>query len=365
MRRTSNRLIALTLHGLRRTAERHVIGPATPSSVDCADTLPVVSVVIPGRNVAPFIGDALFSLTRQFDDPGVMEVVFVDDGSTDGSSGIVERHADRLPGLRILCNESSRGVSAARNQGVAAARGRYIAFLDGDDWFAPGRLPSLVADIERLGCDFLRTDVIKARGAGRELHRAPQARRGMCLDPRRSILPADRGTMVDHPLVGAGLYDRRLVDAGLLTFSEDLRTAEDRLWTWNLMLNADSFAVVDSPGFVYRRGVATSLTLTLDDKLLDYLRAFDMVRSTLAGRDDWHAFTPKLIQSVFAITDHHLGSFEAMPPELRQEAFARTHQLLLRFDEAEVDSVVRMLAPERKKRLQLVLNDLTKTRSIR
>jgi len=335
-----------------------VIGSATQPSAASAGDLPVVSVVIPGRNVAPFIGDALFSLTRQFDDPAVMEVVFVDDGSTDDSAAIVESHADRLPGVRVLRNETSRGVSHARNQGVAAARGHYIAFLDADDWFAPKHLASLVADIERLGCDFVRTDVIKARGADRELHRAPQARRGVCLDPRGSILPADRGTMVDHPLVGAGLYNRRLIDRGLLAFSEDLRTAEDRLWTWNLLLNADSFAVVDSPGFVYRRGVATSLTQTLDDKLLDYLAAFDTVRVTLAGREEWRAFTPKLIQSVFAITDHHLGSFEAMSPELREALLTRTRALLLRFDDADVDAVVRMLAPERKKRLRRVLTSL-------
>ena len=342
-----------------------MIGSPTPPPATPTGDLPVVSVVIPGRNVAPFVGDALFSLTRQFEDAAIMEVVFIDDGSTDESSAIVESHADRLPGLRVLRNETSRGVSHARNQGVEAARGRYIAFLDADDWFAPKHLRSLVGDIERLGCDFVRTDVIKARGADRELQRAPQALRGVCLDPRDSILPADRGTMVDHPLAGAGLYDRRLIDAGLLTFSEDLRTAEDRLWTWNLLLRAGSFAVVDSPGFVYRRGVATSLTQTLDDKLLDHLKAFETVRVLLAGRDEWRAFTPKLIQSVFAITDHHLGSFDAMSPELRAALLSRTHDLLMRFDAADLDAMVSALAPERKKRLRRILSDLATVRGSR
>jgi glycosyltransferase involved in cell wall biosynthesis len=311
--------------------------------------------VIPGKNAAPFIGDALFSLTRQFDDARVMEVIFVDDGSTDGGADIVARHRDHLPGLVIVRNETAGGVSRARNQGIAIARGRYLSFLDADDWFAPGHLASLVRDIERLGCDFLRTDVIKSRGSKRELKRAPQGRRGVCLDPRSSILPYDRLTMVDHTWAQAGLYDRRLLDAGLLEFSEGLRTAEDRLWAWRLHLQADSYAVVDAPGFVYRMGTPDSLTQTLDDKLLDYLLAFDSVRVLIDQNRERERFMPKVIQTVFAMTDHHMDSLDRMPPELQKELPARARELLMRFDAAEVDGVVRMLSPERRARLHLIL----------
>ena len=74
------------------------------------------------------------------------------------------------------------------------------------------------------------------------------------------ILPVDAYTMVDHPWPQAGMCHRRLIDKGLMHFDEELPTAECRLWTWGLFLNASSYAVLDTAGFIYRKGTPTSLT---------------------------------------------------------------------------------------------------------
>ena len=98
---------------------------------------PLVSVIVPAKDQAPYISDALASLALQFDDPAALEVLVVDDGSTDGTGGLAASFADRLPGLRVLRNESPVGLATARNQGLDAAASGYIAYLDGDDWLAP------------------------------------------------------------------------------------------------------------------------------------------------------------------------------------------------------------------------------------
>lgn len=95
---------------------------------------PLVSVVIPAYNCARFIREALDSALAQ-DYPGV-EVIVVDDGSTDETGAILASYGARI---RLL-SQRNRGCAAARNAGVAHARGKYIAFLDGDDAWRPWKI---------------------------------------------------------------------------------------------------------------------------------------------------------------------------------------------------------------------------------
>jgi hypothetical protein len=168
-------------------------------------------------------------------------------------------------------------------------------------------------------------------------------------------MPYDRVTMVDHTWSQAGLYDRRLLDAGLLEFPENLRTAEDRPWAWRLHLQADSYAVVDAPGFIYRQGTPDSLTQTLNHSILDYIPAFDAVRVMVEHDRERERFMPKVIQSVLAITEHHLESYDLMPPEIRSGLVKGAQGLLSAFDSDELAAVLRKLARDRRQRLAGVL----------
>ena len=98
-----------------------------------------VSVVIPLYNQAAFIGGAIDSIWRQTQRPA--EIIVVDDGSTDGGADVVNRIPD--PRLRVI-RQSNRGVSAARNAGIAAARFPLIAFLDADDQWMPRHISSIL-----------------------------------------------------------------------------------------------------------------------------------------------------------------------------------------------------------------------------
>ena len=217
-----------------------------------------VSVIVPAKDAAAFVATTLESLTRQVEDRARLEVVVVDDGSRDGTGEVVESYRSRLGALTVLRNDRPVGLASARNQGLAAARSRHVAFLDADDWLAPGRLEVLSARLDALGCAFLRTDHVAVTGTTRALVRAPQARRETVLDPRGSVLPHLESTMVDYPYAWAGLFDREQVADDVLRFPEGLFTAEDRPWIWGLHLRTGSYAVVDAPPLLYRRSVATS-----------------------------------------------------------------------------------------------------------
>ena len=100
---------------------------------------PLISVIIPVFNGAGFLAEAVDSVLSQ--DVSPMEVIVVDDGSTDGTS----EKARQLPGVDIYHYQENQGPAAARNQGLKLARGGLIAFQDVDDLWPPGRLAAQVA----------------------------------------------------------------------------------------------------------------------------------------------------------------------------------------------------------------------------
>lgn len=103
---------------------------------------PLVSVVIPAYNVAWCVGKAIDSVWAQhFRD---FEIIVVNDGSTDDTGRVLIGYGNRIR----LIEQNNRGMSAARNAAIRAARGRYIAFLDADDWWLPDKLGSQVELME-------------------------------------------------------------------------------------------------------------------------------------------------------------------------------------------------------------------------
>ena len=110
-----------------------------------------VSVIVPVYNVEKYVGACLESVLSQELD-GTLEVIAVIDGSRDGSEGIVRSLAEKDARLRVVVQENA-GLSAARNAGIALARGRWIAFVDSDDLLASGHLAALLARAREGGCD--------------------------------------------------------------------------------------------------------------------------------------------------------------------------------------------------------------------
>lgn len=114
---------------------------------------PRISVIVPVYNGAATVDRALDSVATQSYPPA--EIIVVDDGSTDATAEIVERHAGPLQLLR----QHNQGVSVARNRGAAEAKGDWLAFLDADDVYLPDRLKWHADWIaEDLGLDFLTGD---------------------------------------------------------------------------------------------------------------------------------------------------------------------------------------------------------------
>ena len=113
--------------------------------------MPRLSVVVPIYNVEQYLAPCLDSLIDQtFRD---LEVVMVDDGSTDGSAAIAESYVDRDERFKLVTRPNG-GLSAARNTGLEYVTGDYLAFLDSDDVLPPNAYELLVGSLEKTGSDF-------------------------------------------------------------------------------------------------------------------------------------------------------------------------------------------------------------------
>jgi glycosyltransferase involved in cell wall biosynthesis len=182
---------------------------------------PLVSVIVPAYNVTAFIGDALNSvLAQNFKD---YEIIVVNDGSPDTEA--LERTLAPYMSRIVYLKQENRGVSAARNTAIAAARGSLLAFLDGDDVWLPNYLEVQVALITAdPTIDVLYPNVLMFGGSSED------GEEFMTICPSKGEVTFERLLLQECNVSNCSIARREtLVRAGL--FDESLRSVEDfDLW---------------------------------------------------------------------------------------------------------------------------------------
>jgi len=168
-----------------------------------------VSVVIPVHNGALFVGEALDSVFAQTYRP--LDVIVVDDGSDDDTTAVVERYGPRAR----LIRQTRAGPAEARNTGVAAATGAYLAFLDADDLWPPGKLAAQVAVLEE------HPDIDLVFGLAVQFDGETSARAIQRDPPSAAALPA---------LVAGGMVTRLDTFRGVGPLSTEWRVGEFIDW---------------------------------------------------------------------------------------------------------------------------------------
>ena len=121
---------------------------------------PVLSIIVPVYNVEKYLNCCLMSLLYQNVHENVFEVICIDDGSTDGSGGVLDEFANKHNNLKVV-HQQNCGVSSARNKGIELVKGEYIWFVDADDLIAENSLKSIIDCInENKKPDMLSVGVI-------------------------------------------------------------------------------------------------------------------------------------------------------------------------------------------------------------
>lgn len=232
--------------------------PNTEFNAEEQNSEPLISVIMPCYKMGRFIGEALESVGKQ--SYGNWEVIAVDDcGPEDGTREAVEEFAARYPGQRIEYHRlaENRGVSAARNAGLHAAEGRYLAFLDPDDWWRADHLSEAIKTFH--GKKELSVVIADATRVGDGGMDAGYEMEGYSAEEKR-MMPYILGVRNCIPMSGVCVLTGVLQALGGFDETRELQHIED----WDLWIRlADSgadFAFTGARTAYYRKhpGAATS-----------------------------------------------------------------------------------------------------------
>lgn len=226
---------------------------------------PLVSIVIPVYNVENYITDCLESLSAQ--NYGSCEIILVDDCSQDSSMALCAAKASTDSRFRIISHSSNRGVSAARNTGLACATGRYVVFVDADDLVHPEMISRCVAVSDQLGADVLTFDWVTFHDHpswGKQGGREPNAQMG------------NRTTLLRRQnFAWAKFFRRTFLVENEIEFIEG-RSYEDHSHHWEVCLSAGIIGHIQEDLYGYRLRPG-SITKGTDTQLLDRLFMYGLV----------------------------------------------------------------------------------------
>ena len=256
---------------------------------------PLVSVVTPAYNVAWCVGRAIDSVLAQ--DYPARELVVVNDGSTDETAQVLARYGDAI---RVI-EQENRGMSAARNAAIRAARGDYVAFLDADDWWQPTKLSRQVALLQsRPDIGFCSTAARVEDPQGNLLNHWG------CRLHRTDILET---LFAENAAIAGGcsavMVRRRILDQTGL-FDESLRGFEDPD-LWMRLAAASNYACINEElAVILRREKSVSGNL---DAMRDAARRSMRKNRTLLRAEMQGSFWRRCLASVY--TDYAKRAYRA------------------------------------------------------
>lgn len=235
--------------------------------------MPQLSIIIPAYNVEAFLPQCLDSIFSQ--DYAEYEVLCIDDGSTDGTPELLQRYVAEHHNLRVF-KQPNQGMSTARNLGLREAKGEYVLFVDSDDWICEGSLVVLSASLngEDVVCFNAKKYIEKTEEYNYNvLPSVDGVVKGWCYFNKDRLIPSE----IHFVCIWQRAYRKAFLEENNLRFAEEIRRAEDDLFTTMVMYYAQTLKVIDDCVYVYRVR-DNSITTTVDiNRWYDSLKVQDVL----------------------------------------------------------------------------------------
>ncbi|OHO81440.1 hypothetical protein HMPREF2736_06590 [Corynebacterium sp. HMSC036E10] len=263
------------------------------------NTQPEVSVIMPIYNAMPYLKDAVESVLRQ--NEVRVELICIDDGSTDGSVEFLLSHLEH-PSLNVILQDNSGSPSSPRNRGLDLANGEFVYFLDSDDLLYEGALSNMVAAARKTGNDHV---LGKIKGIG--------GRNAMPQIFRKTVLNAGLlSNYAWHNLSPTGKLVRKdLIDRLSLRFPEDQWIGEDQVFFSELYLSGSGISILSDQDYVGIRYKAEGTNITSrQQKLADKQKTLCRVAAVITKHCADGYVRDKLAQRLFTST--MLGVFDGV-----------------------------------------------------
>jgi hypothetical protein len=236
---------------------------------------PKVSVIVPIFNTRHFLAKCLRSIAQQ--SLAEIEIICVDDGSTDGSDAVVAALQATDPRIMLLRHGRNRGLGAARNTGVRAARADYIASVDSDDFIDAGMLKALLDAATAGDFDVVASGLREVNEQGETL---------------RTIIPQDRTIIIEgqhsdvfaitDPSVCTKLWKRSVYTDNNLYFDETT-FYEDLGWTYPALLKSRRIRILGAAYYNYLLRPGSTTHSIGWRNLTDHVATFELLRRALVA----------------------------------------------------------------------------------
>lgn len=293
-----------------------------------------VSLIIPVYNTVKYLRRCLESAVSQTYEN--MEIICVDDGSTDGSEKIVDEFAAR-DGRVIAVHQENRGESNARNTGLRIASGDYIGFMDCDDWIEPDMYECLVRELEEAGAD------MAIAGFYREFEETGktriQVRNEKTVEPKafdgEMLLRYlyERDSYRTFAYIWDKLYRKEIVCSvsdGPILFDESIQLGGDVLYLAECALRTKRAVYVDKTFYHYLQRGDSGCHMPDLNRREDNIRAYQIVRHKFEEKQ----VEPFVLDLIKRILVYHSSNTAELAYELKdREVLARCQGLMKQYEE--------------------------------
>lgn len=208
---------------------------------------PVFSIIVPVYNTEHFIEACIDSLLQQtYSD---FELLLIDDGSTDRSGKICDEYAGRDSRVRVF-HEHNKGVSASRNKGMEVAKGRYINFVDSDDWVSTDYLQSYVDARKEFDYDVVFTELVRHYKGEERFVELPDCSAVCPEDLSKTV-----ATLFNNGEFGYACnksLKKEIIDRYQVRFDSRIPIHEDMIFMMDFCFNIQSIRLYPAPIYNYR-----------------------------------------------------------------------------------------------------------------
>ncbi|WP_019467077.1 glycosyltransferase [Dyella japonica] len=295
-----------------------------------------VSVIVPAYGVEKELAQCIESLAQQTAER--LEIIVVDDGSPDRSGEIADDFARRYPGRVFVIHQKNGGCAAARSAGLAAARGEYVGFVDGDDWVDLNMYRHLHDIAINHGAEIAQCGFQLHYSTG-EVESGNDIYAGSGPYGRQGVISNAVSILTVQPTIWRRIYSRQFLSANRIDFPAHIKRFDDLPFQFEALSNVKSIVTTAEQYYYYRQGRVGQDIMAKDKRLYVHFEIFDYLKPRICD----HAKMDVIFKLLEVELNSHNWSLGRIEPQYKEE-----------YHKLAVDSLRRgyeMLGPKRIRRI--------------
>ena len=288
---------------------------------------PLVSVIMPVYNAEEFLDKSVSSVINQTYKN--LEILLIDDCSTDNSYNILKEYANKDNRIKVFHNEQNKHVSATRNVGIKNATGKYLYFIDSDDFIDNDYIEHLVKTAEKENADIVvNTNIYQCKNGKKKLNILTKI-----FNKKQKNAKYDTIAIKVFPSVCSGLYKKNIQEKYNIFFPNDVKFIEDTYFNILFFSSSNNIIFIQPESYYYRNINKNSITKTLNrlSSLHDFLYVTNNQYQFLKNNNllsNGYFINLKIFEDILFNKKKYIENEENIE-EIKKEYYTKIRQFLL------------------------------------